>query len=581
MRRFGYSRAGYFFTGEPTPGTPAADVPGFLLGDQVGAVVVGGSAASNPQAQIGLAGSNNGSNLHVARNLYTYEDQVSLTHGVASVQFRRLVPAVPVERNAGAQPVRTSHVRQPANISGRHHQQLPLRSGADGDELALAVRRVLCAGYDSAEPTLTLSLGFRDEFSTGWNEAHGRAANYTFPDGVISSEPALPAAAFTVNNAKFLPQPRIGLAWSPFCRQDRSTRGLRHVQRSAGRARLPHGPERALQSHLQHRVAAGVATAHRPGAPVPAKALLVPGGVQPNLQMPTLISWSLRIEQAITPNTSFTIGYVGSHGYHELIGVDANKPVPVICPASPCPADYPANFPGRRWRARRFRLARTTFRQERPRRIPTLANTWTWFSDGTSSYNALEVDLNHRFSHDLSLRANYTWSKALDDGDSLNQTTAGNAPGLVANPYDLRADWGPATFDVRNLASIGLVYALPFGNGKMYANHLGGVGNTVIGGWSVTSIVTGAERVPVHAAAELQPVEQRRHTQSSPAVHESELHRQRDHRQSPAEWFNPAAFLQPPPNSGFYGNLGRDTLTGPGLFDLGFLGGKDTADASG
>src|SRR5579871_1675276 len=65
--RFGYSRAGYFFSGEPTPGTPATSVPGFLAGLPVGAVVVGGSAASNPQASIGLAGSNNGSNLSIAR----------------------------------------------------------------------------------------------------------------------------------------------------------------------------------------------------------------------------------------------------------------------------------------------------------------------------------------------------------------------------------------------------------------------------------------------------------------------------------------------------------------------------------
>ena len=77
VARFGFSRAGYFFTGEPTPGTPAAGVPGFLVGHPVGAVVVGGSAASNPQAQIGLAGSNNGSNLRIARNLYTFEDRVS------------------------------------------------------------------------------------------------------------------------------------------------------------------------------------------------------------------------------------------------------------------------------------------------------------------------------------------------------------------------------------------------------------------------------------------------------------------------------------------------------------------------
>ena len=54
--RFGYSRAGYFFTGEPTPGTPAVDVPGFLTGRLVGAVVVGGSAASNPQARLGRPG---------------------------------------------------------------------------------------------------------------------------------------------------------------------------------------------------------------------------------------------------------------------------------------------------------------------------------------------------------------------------------------------------------------------------------------------------------------------------------------------------------------------------------------------
>src|SRR5215471_8889836 len=50
VARVGYSRAGYFFTGLPTPGTPATSVSGFLVGHQVGAVVVGGSAASNPQA---------------------------------------------------------------------------------------------------------------------------------------------------------------------------------------------------------------------------------------------------------------------------------------------------------------------------------------------------------------------------------------------------------------------------------------------------------------------------------------------------------------------------------------------------
>ncbi len=56
-------------------------MPTFISGLPVGVAVVGGSSASNPAATISLNGSNNGSNLHVARNLYTYEDRVSWVRG--------------------------------------------------------------------------------------------------------------------------------------------------------------------------------------------------------------------------------------------------------------------------------------------------------------------------------------------------------------------------------------------------------------------------------------------------------------------------------------------------------------------
>ena len=46
---------------------------------------------------------------------------------------------------------------------------------------------------------------------------------------------------------------------------------------------------------------------------------------------------------------------------------------------------------------------------------------------------------------------------------------------------------------------------------------------------------------------------------------------------NPNQWFNPNAFLQPPANSGFYGNLGRDTLIGPGLATWDFSALKETA----
>lgn len=81
LARIGFSRAAYFYTGEPTPGTPAAAVNGFVTGRPVGTVVVGGSAAANPAAQVSQAGSNTGSDLHIARNLYTFEDRVTLIRG--------------------------------------------------------------------------------------------------------------------------------------------------------------------------------------------------------------------------------------------------------------------------------------------------------------------------------------------------------------------------------------------------------------------------------------------------------------------------------------------------------------------
>ena len=106
--RVGFSRASYYFTGEPTLGTPAATVSGFLPGLQVGAVVVGGSAASNPAAQIALAGSNNGSNLDLHRNLFTYEDQVSWTKGRHQFKFGAWFQRF--QREYRAQPIRTGHI---------------------------------------------------------------------------------------------------------------------------------------------------------------------------------------------------------------------------------------------------------------------------------------------------------------------------------------------------------------------------------------------------------------------------------------------------------------------------------------
>ncbi len=404
----------------------------------------------------------------------------------------------------------------------------------------------------------------------------GRAATYTFPNGIISSQPTIGNSALLVNNAKFLPEPRAGIAWNPFGSKHstviRAGFGMYSDLQDALGYRTdqnaPFNPTYSLPNLPVSRLPLS------PTAPVPSTAKLSPGGVQPDLETPTLISWSFRIQQEITANTSFAVGYVGSHGYHELLGIDANEPFPVICPAAPCPANYPGNFPA--GIAGTPVPAGTYYVPTATKANPALANTWTYFSEADSSYNALQLDFTHRFSAGLSLRGIYTWSKTIDDGDSLNATTSGGEPALASNPFDLRADRGLANFDVRNAGVINATYALPFGPGKPFLNGLSGFGRTLAGGWTLNSIVTLQGGFPFTPQLSYNP-SNNGDTKNpvrpfvNPAFSGPVI------LGNPNQWFNPAAFLAPPNASGFYGNLGRDTLLGPGLatWDFSFL--KDTS----
>jgi carboxypeptidase family protein len=576
--RLGLSRAGYFFTGEPTPGTPAASVPGFLLGRPVGAVVVGGSAASNPQASLGLAGSNNGSNLRIHRNLYTYEDRVTLTHG-----HHQLSLGAWLQQFQSNETIALSQFGQATFTSLQTFLQGTTSTFLfDPAPTEMNWRAWFGALYAEDvirwSPKLTLTFGFRGESSNGWNEPHGRAANYMFDNGVISTQPHIGTALFTNNRAKFLPQPRVGIAWSPLSARTVLRAGFgmyNDLQDALGYRTDQNAPFNPVYSLAPLNVSS---LPIDPAAPVPAGAKLVPGGIQPDMKTPTLISWSLRVEQQVSPNTALTVGYVGSHGYHEIVGVDANEPFPVICPAAPCPANYPSTFPA--GLANTPVPAGSYFIPFVPpataRANPKIANTWTWFSRGDCSYHALQVDLRRRFAHGFSLRGVYTFSKVLDDGDSVNQTTAGNAPGLVSNPFNLRADKGLGTFDVRHVAVINALYALPVGQGQPLASGLQGWSGKLISGWSFASILTIQSGFPITPQLSYNP-SNNADTRNPVRPFLNPNFSGRVVTGNPNQWFNPAAFLAPPVNSGFYGNVGRDTYIGPGLgtWDVSVL--KDTA----
>jgi hypothetical protein len=260
---------------------------------------------------------------------------------------------------------------------------------------------------------------------------------------------------------------------------------------------------------------------------------------------------------------------------HETVSLDDNEPTPTICPAAPCPAGYPSTFPaalaGAPVPAGSYYIPSGT-----PLAKPALAAAWAWFSVGDSSYHSLQVDVNHRLSHGLAIRGVYTWSRALDDGDSLNATAAGNAPGLASNPFDLKADRGPATYDVRRVGVIDEMYQLSFGQHQRFLSGAGRFTNPLVGGWTGPSIVTLQSGFPFTPQLSYNPSNSGDTKNPvrpfvNPNFHGNPI------VGKPTEWFDPAAFLAPPNGSGFYANLGRDTLNGPGVTEWDYSMFKDTS----
>jgi hypothetical protein len=554
--RAGFSRGSYFFTGS----TPV-DLPGFVSGDPIGAVVVGGGTALNGASQISAAGTNAGSNLAAARNLFTFDDHIGWSHGIHQIEAGVWVQRIQANDSlAQDQYGQASFGSLTSFLEGTVSTFTVVPSATP-----LGWRQIETAGFIQdgikLRRNLELRIGFRFESTNGWNETDGRASNYLFgANGVIETNPQVASSALAVNHAKFLPEPRVGLAWDPFGHGRTVIHagfGIYYSQLDDLDYRLDqNGP---FNTTVVEKNIALSKIQFTPGEAPPSGSKVSPSGIQPDAKTPALATWTFKIDQQIAPHTTLSVGYVGSHGYHQLLSLDANEPFPTICPASPCPASLAS---GTIYYPSGAALAN-----------PVLANSTTWFTNGLSSYNALEVDVSRRLSHGLQLRGVYTWSKSLDDGTAVNSSVGTNAPGFVMFPLNPKLDWGPSTYDVRNLAVINGTYDLPIGHGKSWLGDASGWAEKLAGGWAVSAILTLQDGFPFTPQLGYNPSN---NGDSRDPVRPS---------YNPAftgpiilggtnQYFNPDAFL--PPAAGTYGNVGRDTLTGPGLADLDFSVLKNT-----
>lgn len=297
------------------------------------------------------------------------------------------------------------------------------------------------------------------------------------------------------------------------------------------------------------------------------------GGFQsefPTNKPPYIQQWSLDTQYAFTPDLLLDMGYVGSRSLHEPIQLffnDATLPSTPdqlangrVCNSLTDASQATGQFAGCAATGSAFQPidSRISFPNLGPSSLGTYANANVLYS----TYNALQLRVEQRTRYGLNLRANYTWSKALDTNSEIATFSNGSGgSNEIQDTHNIRGDYGPADYDQTHRAVFSYVYDFPVGKGKRFSL---GPANWILGNWETSGIVTLASGVPfsVFCCGRGQqtdltgdPFGDRLRANLVPG--------QNPHGtpQTLTDWFNIAAFT-PPPMAAF-GNTGRNFLRAP------------------
>jgi hypothetical protein len=313
---------------------------------------------------------------------------------------------------------------------------------------------------------------------------------------------------------------------------------------------------------------------------------VLPNGISQNtrpttMRLPTVGGWNLTVQQELTPTFSLQIAYIGSQAYHNMFDssnqfnanegtvagykqINPNTGVDyTLCEREPFCGDAGGT-------------AQSLFH------LWGVSHGWTQgigdnFNEATGSYNALQVVLTKRLSSGLSFLSHYTWSHALDH-ESYE---------FMINSKIGR---GNSYYNRRHAFIFAGDYDLPFGKGKEFASKAPGWANEIIGGFQLNSTVTIDGGIPfspcygeiaadndIAANDGCGPSWPSKSNLAGPNIHKGK--------------FDPIALTVPylptsptpltpygtpgsifgafaRPQVGTFGTWGRDSLWGPGLFNV-------------
>ncbi len=417
---------------------------------------------------------------------------------------------------------------------------------------------------------LTLNLGLRWDFRTIPNESNDRmgwrdlsnprggllVADQTLVDRGIVGDSSYYKFAGRRNPkdaSKNVFAPRIGFAFRPFGGQSTVVRGGYGMFWDSFEGREIDGaadiyPYVSRGSYNQSEGQTSLRTTNQLfpsfadlGAATPAANTFLAVSMSPNPKNPYVQQWSLGVQRELFTNTIAEVNYIGTKGTNLLMRRNIAQALPYD-PANPL-----------------------SVRDRKP--FPNFEVYIDSDFSGDSNYHSMNAKI-ERHTRSLVGTLVYTWAKSTDNKSAaagIGASGFNGWQGLLDNSRP-ELDRGRSDFDVDHRLVGSFVYNLPFGNGEKLAADATGLKQALVGGWQVNGIATFQRGFPMTIqAADGGGLNDSFGTNRANLVGDPYPS---GFEQTINAWFNTAAFAQPA--NGQFGNIGRNTLRGPGInnFDL-------------
>lgn len=344
---------------------------------------------------------------------------------------------------------------------------------------------------------LTFNVGLRYEAHTPWVETKDQQVNYD-----LKTQQIIYAGQNGASRALYRGfyggrdfQPRLGFAWTPAALGGHTVlRGAftisSYLEGTGTNLRLPINPPfNPAELDISYTVVPlpntstsdGIVGSTSTGTSCPNYSCFAGALLRvwdPNVQPALSDQWNLTAQHQFWGNTTFQLGYVGQRGTHLMVPFSYSQRQ-LLTPSATCPAPCTAPSP--------------FFSNN-----SALLNTISKFTSGTQSngnmyYHALQAVLQKEMSNGLQYHVAYTYSKCMTDNSGYYGSWGGQAATVSPywqNIYNARAEWAPCFYDATNVLTSYVIYDLPVGRGKALGKDMNKVANAIVGGWTVSPILS-------------------------------------------------------------------------------------------